>query len=101
VVDHGLKSHGNETGICLHSEGRYYHPIQLRLSYDQMDYPMTFGVMAGKRGETVAGSGDECIRNPIECRPPISWDVNKKFSVLYAINQRRPTEGIEGTRLDQ
>jgi hypothetical protein len=63
-----------------------------------MDYPMTFGVIAAK---TVASSGNECIGNPIECSPPVSWDVNKKFSVLYAMKQRRPTEEIEGTHLHQ
>jgi hypothetical protein len=66
-----------------------------------MDYPMIFGVMAGKRDETVAGSGNESIKNPIECSPPVSWDINKKFSLLYAMRQRRPTEGIKGTRLHQ
>jgi hypothetical protein len=66
-----------------------------------MDYPMTFGVMARKKGETVAGSGNEYIKNPIECSPPVSWNINKKFSVLYAMRQRRLTEGIEGTRLHQ
>jgi hypothetical protein len=66
-----------------------------------MDYPMTFGVMAGKKGETVTGSGDECIRNPIECSPPLSWDVSKKFSVLCAMKQRQPTERIAGPRLYQ
>jgi isoaspartyl peptidase/L-asparaginase-like protein (Ntn-hydrolase superfamily) len=66
-----------------------------------MDYSMTFGVMAGKKGETVAASGNECIRNPIECSHPVSWNVNKKFSVLYAMKQRRQTEEIEGIRLHQ
>jgi hypothetical protein len=54
--------------------------------------------MAGQKGETVAGSGNEWIRNPIECNPPVSWDVNKKLPVLYAVGQRWPMEGIEGTR---
>jgi hypothetical protein len=55
--------------------------------------------MAGNKGETVAGSGNECIRNPIECDPPFSWDVNKTFPLLYAVKQRWPTEGIEGIHL--
>jgi hypothetical protein len=62
---------------------------------------MTFGVMAGERGERVAGSGNECIKNPMGCSPDVSSDVNKKFSVMYAMRQRRPTEGIEGTRMHQ
>jgi hypothetical protein len=58
---------------------------------------MTIGVMAGKRVETLAGSGNECIRNPTECNPPVSWDVNKTFHVLYAVSQRWLTEGIGGS----
>jgi hypothetical protein len=52
-------------------------------------------------GETVAGSGNECIGNPIECSLSVSWDVNKKFSMLYAMRRKCPTEGIEEIRLHQ
>jgi hypothetical protein len=34
---------------------------------------MTIAVMAGKTDETVSGSGNECIRNPIERNLPFTW----------------------------
>jgi hypothetical protein len=59
-----------------------------------MDYPMTFGVMAGKKDETVARSGNEYVRNPIEYSSPVSCDVNKKFYVLYVSRGNTRTEGL-------